>query len=113
MRREHRRELKHDRFVDEIGTLSTKARENQRFLLTITAAVVIIALVGYGMHFYRSSREQRAQLALGAAIETIDSPLQTPAQPIPGAKYKTEPSATALLKSNSRMFRRSTPEPMP
>jgi len=90
MRREHRRELKHDRFVDEIGTLSTKARENQRFLLTITAAVVIIALGGYGMHFYRSSREQRAQLALGAAIETIDSPLQTPAQPIPGAKYKTE-----------------------
>ncbi|PYQ63088.1 MAG: hypothetical protein DMF58_00060 [Acidobacteria bacterium] len=90
MRREHRRELKHDRFVDEIGTLSTKARENQRFLLTITAAVVIIALGGYGMYFYRSSREQRAQLALGAAIETIDSPLQTPAQPIPGAKYKTE-----------------------
>ena len=43
----------------------TKARENQRFLLTITAAVVIIALGGYGMHFYRSSREQRAQLALG------------------------------------------------
>ena len=90
MRREHRRELKHDRFVDEIGTLSTKARENQRFLLTITAAVVIIALGGYGMYFYRSSREQRAQQALGAAIETIDSPLQTPAQPIPGAKYKTE-----------------------
>ena len=90
MRREHRRELKHDRFVDEIGTLSTKARENQRFLLTITAAVVIIALGGYGMYFYRSSREQRAQLALGAAIETIDSPLQTPAQPTPGAKYKTE-----------------------
>jgi len=90
MRREHRRELKHDRFVDESGTLSTKARENQRFLLTINAAVVIVALGGYGMYFYRSSREQRAQLALGAAIETIDSPLQTPAQPIPGAKYKTE-----------------------
>ena len=32
MDRQHRRELKHDRFVDELGTLSDKARDNQRFL---------------------------------------------------------------------------------
>src|SRR5205823_3646215 len=30
MDRQHRRELKHDRFVDQIGNMSGKAKENQR-----------------------------------------------------------------------------------
>ena len=102
MDRQHRRDLKHDRFVDEIGTLSGKARENQRLLLMATLGVVAAALIGYGIYFYRSSREQQAQEALAKAIETIESPLIPPAggQPIPGAKYKTdaERQAAALTQ---------------
>jgi len=64
MDRQHRRDLRHDRFVDEIGSLSSKALENQRFLYGITAAVVILALIGYGVYFYRSEREKKAQVAL-------------------------------------------------
>ena len=94
MRRDHRRELKHDKFVDEIGTLSTQARENKRFLLTIVLAVVAAGLVVYGIFFYRGSREQKAQDALAVAIDAIESPLLPPAgsqqQAQPGAKYKTE-----------------------
>ena len=92
MDRQHRRDLKHDRFVDEIGTLSGRARENQRFLYLITSAVVALAVIGYGIYFYRSSREQRAQEALGKAIDTIESPLLPPAggQVTPGAKFKTD-----------------------
>src|SRR5438105_14867822 len=92
MRREHRRELRHDRFVDEIGSLSARARDNQRLLTVITAVIVVAAVAAYGTYFYRSGREQRAQDALGFAIETIDSPLLPPAggQASPGAKYKTE-----------------------
>src|SRR5262249_58544928 len=94
MRREHRRELKHDKFVDEIGTLSSRARENQRFLLTATLSVVAAALIVWAVYYYRSTREQKAQDALAVAIETIESPLLPPAgsqqQAPPGAKYKTE-----------------------
>jgi TolA-binding protein len=102
MRREHRRELKHDRFVDEIGTLSARARDNQRLLLTVTVAVVAAALLLYGYYFYRSTQEQRAQDALAAAIDTIDSPL-LPApgsqqQAAPGAKYKTEQERNAAAE---------------
>src|SRR5262249_39508858 len=87
MDRQHRRELKHDRFVDEIGTLSGKAKENQRLLIMITGAVVALAVIGYGIYFYRSSREQRAQEALAKAIEIIESPLAPPpgGQPMPNA----------------------------
>ena len=94
MRREHRRELKHDKFVDEMGSLSTRAGENKRLLLMITVAVVAAAVAAYGLYFYRNNREQQAQDALGIAITTIDSPLLNPPgsqQPAaPDAKFKTE-----------------------
>jgi TolA-binding protein len=97
MDRQQRRDLKHDKFVDEIGSLSTRARENQRLLLTITGSAVLIAVLVYGIYFYRSNREEKAQLALGKAMETIESPLLPApgAQPAPTAKYKTEAEKTA------------------
>jgi TolA-binding protein len=100
MDRQHRRELKRDKFVDELGTLSTKARENQRLLLLLTAALVILSVIGYGFFFYRSNQEQKAQDALAKAIETIDSPLQPAAgaQPVPNAKYKTEAERSAAAE---------------
>jgi TolA-binding protein len=100
MRREHRRELKHDRFVDEVGTWSSRARDNQRLLLLVAVVVVALAIAAYGTLFYRSSREQRAQEALSTAIETIDSPLMPPAggQAAPGAKFKTEAERNAAAE---------------
>ena len=56
MDRQQRRDLKHDKFVDEIGSLSTRARENQRLLFTIAAAAVIIAVLAYGIYFYQIGR---------------------------------------------------------
>jgi TolA-binding protein len=100
MDRQQRRNLKHDKFVDEIGSLSTRARENQRVLIMITAGAVLIAILAYGIYFYRSNREQKAQDALGKAIETIESPLlpAAGAQPVPGAKFKTEAEKTAAAE---------------
>ncbi|GAC1395934.1 MAG: hypothetical protein NVSMB68_12830 [Thermoanaerobaculia bacterium] len=90
MDRQHRRELKHDRFVDEIGVLSGRARDNQRVLAGLAVAALAVALIAYGVYFYRSNRERKAQDMLAAAIDTIESPLVNPAQPNPDAKYKTE-----------------------
>lgn len=104
MDRQHRRELKRDKFVDEIGTLSSKARENQRLLVTATAAIVVLALIGYGIYFYRSDREKKAQGALSAAIETMSSPLLQPGggeQP-PGAKYRTDAEKNAAAEGQFR-----------
>ncbi|MGA8807824.1 MAG: tetratricopeptide repeat protein [Thermoanaerobaculia bacterium] len=100
MDRQQRRDLKHDKFVDEIGSLSTRAKENQRVLFTIAAAAVLLAVLGYGIYFYRANREEKAQIALGAAIDTMESPLLAApgAQPVPGAKFKTEPERTAAAE---------------
>lgn len=100
MDRQQRRDLKHDKFVDEIGSLSTRARENQRLLLTITAAAVILAILVYGIYFYRANHEQKGQDALAKAIETNESPLLPApgAQPVPGAKFKTAAERSAAAE---------------
>jgi tetratricopeptide (TPR) repeat protein len=99
MDRQHRRELKRDKFVDEVGSLTARAKENQRLLITITAVVVVLAVIGYGIYFYGSTREQKAQEALGNAITAIDSPLIQPGNPIPDAKYKTEQERTTAAEA--------------
>lgn len=100
MDRQQRRDLKHDKFVDEIGSLSTRARENQRLLFTIGIGAVVVAVLVYGIFFYRSNQEQKAQQALSTAIATIDSPLMPApgAEPVPGAKFKTEAERTAAAE---------------
>jgi tetratricopeptide (TPR) repeat protein len=103
MDRQQRHDMKHDRFVDEIGALSNRARDNQRLLLTIGAAIVIAALLAYGIYFYRDNREENAQQALATAITTIDSPLigaqQQPNQPPdPNAKFKTDQERSAAAE---------------
>lgn len=99
MDRQHRKELKRDKFVDEVGSLTTRAKENQRLLVTITAAVVVLAVIGYAIYFYGSNREQKAQAALGTAITAIDSPLIQPGTPNPDAKYKTEQERTSAAEA--------------
>jgi hypothetical protein len=99
MDRQHRRELRHDKFVDEVGSLTARARENQRLLVMITSVVVALALIGYGIYFYRSTREREAQGALGVAIETIDSPLIQDTVPNPQAKFKTDQERSARAET--------------
>lgn len=100
MDRQQRRDLKHDKFVDEVGTWSTRARENQRLLITITAGALILAVLVYGVYFYRSNREQKGQDALAKGIETYESPLlpAAGAQPVVGAKFKTAADRTVAAE---------------
>ena len=110
MDRQHRRDLKHDRFVDELGSLTTRARENQRVLFTATLGLVAVALIVYGIYFYRTNHERQAQDALSAAIESIDSPLiQAGAPANPLAKYKTEDERTSRSEAMFRDVQKKYP----
>ncbi len=101
MDRQHRHDLKHDKFVDEIGVLSSRARANQRGLLAIAGAAIAIALIAYGIYFFRKTRETKAQQALANAIETFDAPVGPPpeGQPAPiGPRFNTEPERAAAAE---------------
>lgn len=91
MDRQHRHDLKHDKFVDEIGALSVRARANQRLLLAIAGAVVAIAVIAFGIYFYRANREENAQQALAAAIEVNEASIgETKPEGSTGPHFKTE-----------------------
>lgn len=92
MDRQHRHDLKHDRFVDQVGHLSSRAHANQRVLYTIGGAALLLAVLIYGYFFYRSNREENAQQALAVAIETFEAPVgdQPQQQVTSGPKFKSE-----------------------
>lgn len=99
MDRQHRHDLKHDKFVDEIGALSVRARANQRLLLTIAGAVLAVAVIAFGIYFYRANREDSAQQALATAIETADASVgETQPQGATGPHFKTEAERTAAAE---------------
>jgi len=104
MDRQQRHDLKHDRFVDEIGALSIRARANQRLLLALAGAVIGIAVIAFGIYFYRASREEKAQQALATAMETAGATVgeQPPAQGATGPHFKTEAERTAAAE---RLFK--------
>lgn len=103
MDRQQRHDLKHDRFVDEIGALSVRARANQRLLLAIAGAVLGIAVIAFGIYFYRANREKQAQQSLAAAIETAEASVgETQPQGATGPHFKTEAERTAAAE---RLFK--------
>ena len=103
MDRQQRHDLKHDRFVDEIGALSVRARANQRLLLAIAGAVIGIAVIAFGVYFYRANREKQAQQSLAAAIETAEASVgETQPQGATGPHFKTEAERTAAAE---RLFK--------
>lgn len=103
MDRQHRHDLKHDKFVDEIGVLSGKARDNQRILLFLAGGLIALAAIVYGVFFYLGNKEDNAQEALAVAIETFDAlvgdpPAGQPAPPQTGPRFKTEAEKTAAAE---------------
>ena len=99
MDRQHRHDLKHDRFVDEIGALSVRARANQRLLLAIGGGIIAIALIAYGLFFYRGNREEAAQQSLAVAIETADASIgETKPEGAAGPHFKTEAERNAAAE---------------
>lgn len=108
MDRQHRHDLKHDKFVDEIGALSVSARANQRLLYAIALGALALGVIVYGFFFWRGNKEDKAQLALATAIETIEAPVgedpqQQPNQPpTPGPKFKTADERNAAAEKQFR-----------
>jgi predicted negative regulator of RcsB-dependent stress response len=106
MDRQHRHDLKHDKFVDEIGALSARAKANQRLLLTIGISAIVLAAAVYGFLFYKRGKEEKAQLALASAIETVEAPVGDNPQgqnSLPTAqKFKTAEERNAAAEKQFR-----------
>ena len=77
--------------------------QNKRFMLTVLAAVVVLALIGAVsalVYFHRSSE---ASTALGEAMRTFETPVVPAGQPVP-AGTKTYGSTEDRAREANRQF---------
>ncbi len=103
MRAETRRQLKQDAFsrvtIDAAEKTAHWTVEHRNTLMISTAAVIVLAAAIIGGWFYLSAQDEKASLALSAAVRTMDTPLRpagTPAQPdIPSFTSAKERSEAA------------------
>ena len=103
MRAETRRQLKQDAFsrvtIDAAEKTAHWTVEHRNTLIISTAAAIVVAAAVIGGWFYLSSQDEKASLALSAAVRTMDTPLRpagTPAQPdVPSFTSVKERTETA------------------
>lgn len=97
MDRKTRHDIKHDKFLDELGRAYDMAADHRRTLIigAVILAVLVVAVAGYSA--WQSSQEDDAQLMLAEAIETMSAPVGSEAE---GAEesYETEQERTAAAK---------------
>ncbi len=91
----NRQQMKHDRFVDEVGTAYVYANSHRRPLFLAIGALVLLGVLAYAFTAWRSGEEAKAQAKLAEAIAVMDSPVTegaesaTPPQPNV-VQYKSE-----------------------
>jgi TolA-binding protein len=103
VRAETRRQLKQDAFsrvtIDAAEKTAHWTVEHRNTLIISTAAAIVVAAAVIGGWFYLSSQDEKASLALSAAVRTMDTPLRpagTPAQPdVPSFTSVKERTETA------------------
>lgn len=89
MDRATRRDIKHDKFVEEMEIAYGVARKNAGRLVAAIVAVIVIAGAVWGFIFWQHKREAEAQVQLAEAIRKYETAV---GQPGPGGKviYATE-----------------------
>lgn len=80
-----RKEMKQDRFVQDVGTAYGYANRNRRNILLGIAGVVALIAVFYGVSAYRSSQERKAHQLLSEAIAVMDASSGAPQVAAEGA----------------------------
>ena len=89
------RELKHDKFRDTTMGLVDRAAHRMegkgQTILRVAGALIVIALIFWGVRAWRGSKANEARLALGRAIQVAETPVT--AAPVPGSttpSFRTE-----------------------
>lgn len=91
-----RKQIKHDKFVEEMESAYVVARKNKPIVFGTIGAVLVLIAALVGWSFWASSQEARAQERLAEAIEIMDAPLAEPGETPPETgTYRTEEEKVA------------------
>lgn len=98
-----RKEIKHDKFVEEMQTAYAVARRNAPAVVWgVAGALILIALVA-GVTLWRTRQENAAQKRLAEAIRIIEAPVAAPGETSPPPE--TYASEQAKIAKAEPIFR--------
>jgi predicted negative regulator of RcsB-dependent stress response len=88
-----RKNMKHDKFVDEVDHLYGSMRKNaQRLTALVIGVLVVLAVIGL-FYWFQRNQERKAQDLLSQAIDVMQQQVGTAEQldpAVPAPKFKTE-----------------------
>lgn len=86
-----RHKIKHDKFVDEVGSAYSYAKQHARPVMWGLAGLLALIVGGTALVVFQRGQGQKAQKRLAEAIVILQAPLESQAGPTAtGPKYKTE-----------------------
>jgi tetratricopeptide (TPR) repeat protein len=95
--------LKQDKFVETTAHGLTWASQNRRSVITTVSLLLLAILVVVGGFALYGHRSEEAANAFGAAMQTYQTPLAQPGQPVPPG-VKTFPTAIDRAKAANAQF---------
>jgi tetratricopeptide (TPR) repeat protein len=95
--------LKHDQFVDTTAHSMEWASENRSSLIRAGAILLVAILLAVGCIVFYNSRSNQASVAFGAAMQSYQTPIAAPGQPVPPG-VKTFASAADRAKAANELF---------
>lgn len=99
MDRATRHQIKHDKFVDDVGSAYSYVQSHRRTAIWATIAGIALLALIVGFVVLQRGEESRAQQRLAEAIAIMDAPLESQAVPeTPGPKYKSEEEKLSKAK---------------
>ena len=94
-----RKELKSDKFAQEVGQTVDFLTEHRQQLIRYGSVAVVVALLIVGTYFYRQRQHRIREAALAAAIELQEANIGQPANAFAPAFQTQEEKDKAVLKA--------------
>ncbi len=99
-----RHELKQDKFAASAVEAVHEVVEHRSGIVQIVAAVVILGVLGGGIFWYVSSRQQQASDALGQALVTYNAPIVPVGTPKDGSMITFNSDQERLIASKDAFY---------
>jgi predicted negative regulator of RcsB-dependent stress response len=99
-----RHDLKQDQFATSAAEAVSEVVEHRSGIIKIAAVVVVLALLGGGIYFYMTSRQEQATNALGQALVTYNAPVLPPGEPKEGSMTTFNSDQERLMASKNAFY---------
>jgi predicted negative regulator of RcsB-dependent stress response len=99
-----RHELKQDKFAESAVEAVHEVVVHRTGIIRIVAVVVLLAVLGGGIYWYMSSREELATNALGEALLTYNAPVVPPGTPAQDAMVTFSSDPERLIAAKDAFY---------